>query len=342
MGLQPPGLENVEFISVSVRKPTYFEKFLKRFLLLIKAFEKYYWFQLKVFKYHLPKDFKNDLIIANDIDVLPLACKLSHRAKVLFDAHEYSPKEFGNDAKWEKKFGSYKDYLCKNYIPKCHIMTTVCEGLAEEYYTTYGKKPHVITNASDFIELSPQPVSNERIKLIHHGGAIRARKIEKMIEIMDWLDERFHLFFMLVPSEPDYYESLMRLATEKPRIHFLPPVEMGNISKFINQFDIGLYRLEPNSFNNRFALPNKIFEFIQARLAIVIGPSPEMGEMVKKYDVGVVAKTFEPKELADSIRTLTKERIEYYKNMSHKFARELSADENREKLGRLVSEMIGK
>jgi hypothetical protein len=341
MGLQPPGIENVKFISVSVRKPTYFEKILKRFLLLIRAFERYYWVQIKVYKYHLPKDFKFDLIVANDIDTLPLAHKISHGAKVLFDAHEYSPKEFENDLKWRIFFGGYRDYLCKKYIPKCQAMTTVCDGLAEEYFRNYRTRPRVITNASDFVELSPQPVSNENIKLIHHGGAIRARKIDKMIEIMDHLDERFHLYFMLVPSEPDYYESLRLQAAEKTRIHFLPPVAMAGISQHINQFDVGIYLLEPNSFNNRYALPNKIFEFIQARLAIAIGPSPEMLNIVRKYDLGVAAENFTPQALAKTLKTLTINKINYYKSQAHNHARALSSEENGKTLKGIVSQVIG-
>jgi hypothetical protein len=108
----------------------------------------------------------------------------------------------------------------------------------------------------------------------------------------------------------------------------------------INKYDIGLFFLEPVNFNYKHALPNKLFEFVQARLAIAIGPSPEMASIVNKYDLGLVTKSFDPKEMARSLNELTKEKIQYYKNQSHRFARELSADENKKKLLKIVAGMI--
>jgi thiol-disulfide isomerase/thioredoxin len=341
MGLKSPDIENVDFVSVNRRKTPYIEKFIKFLLLIGKAFETFYWRQLKIYQYEFPEDRKFDLIIANDIDTLPLALKLAYGAKVLFDAHEYSPKEFEDDFGWELLYGGYKHYLCKKYIPKCDAMVTVCDGLAAEYYRNYGKKPHVITNATDFIDLSPQPVSYENVKLVHHGIAVRTRKIEKMIEVMDYVDARFHFFLILVPKDPEYYKKLEILAKKNSRIHFLPPVEMKNISEYINQFDVGIYLLEPNSFNNRFALPNKIFEFVQARLAIAIGPSPEMADIVKKYDLGVAADDFSSQALANSLQTLTINKLNYYKGQAHRHAREMSSEGNAKALKGIVSQLIG-
>jgi hypothetical protein len=66
----------------------------------------------------------------------------------------------------------------------------------------------------------------------------------------------------------------------------------------MESYDVGLYSLQPTSFNNLHALPNKFFDFVQAGLAVVIGPSPDMAALVATHDLGVVADGFD----RDSVR----------------------------------------
>ncbi|HUI93300.1 MAG TPA: hypothetical protein VLX68_13720 [Chitinivibrionales bacterium] len=219
-------------------------------------------------------------------------------------------------------------------------MATVCDGIAEEYHGRYGVRPQVITNATEYADCAPSNVSDGLIRMVHHGGAIASRKLEDMFSIMEHLDERYSLDLILVSTAPQYLARLKEKAKADRRISFVPPVPMKDIPSTINKYDIGLFYLEPVNFNYKHALPNKFFEFIQARLAIAIGPSPEMAAIVKKYDLGVVADSFDPKDLAAKLSALTKEKIEYYKNRCHAHARELSADENKKKLLKIVAGLI--
>jgi hypothetical protein len=107
---------------------------------------------------------------------------------------------------------------------------------------------------------------------------------------------------------------------------------MRELSAFLNRFDLGVYILRPTNFNNRHALPNKFFEFVQARLGVAIGPSPEMAALVKRYDLGLVADDFEPASLAGLLAALTPEEIARHKRNAHEASRALSADATRRKL----------
>ena len=42
---------------------------------------------------------------------------------------------------------------------------------------------------------------------------------------------------------------------------------MELIAQEINQYDIGVYLLRDGNLNNKYAMPNKLYEFVQARLA---------------------------------------------------------------------------
>ena len=177
--------------------------------------------------------------------------------------------------------------------------------------------------------------------MVHHGGAVRSRRIENMIDIMAYLDKRFSLDLILVPSDPHYLNELKNRAKGMSRVRFLSPLPMTSLPEQLNSYDLGLYLLPPNNFNNRYALPNKFFEFIQARLAIAIGPSPEMGKFVNEYGFGVLAEDFSPKSLANKLNQLTREQIARYKTLSHAAARKLSFEANTETLLGIVKAALG-
>jgi len=179
-----------------------------------------------------------------------------------------------------------------------------------------------------------------KIKLIHHGGAIKSRRLDLMINMMNYLDKnKYELTFMLIKNDIKYYNYLLKLSKNISNINFIEPVSFFEIIKTLNKYDIGIYILQPHNFNNKYALPNKIFEYVQARLAIAICPSIEMSKIIKQYNIGICSDNFTPKSLANAISSLSIEKIMEYKNNSHKYAKELSSDENLIKIRNIISDL---
>jgi hypothetical protein len=224
-----------------------------------------------------------------------------------------------------------------NALKKCKdniaVMSTVCNGIAQEYENFFkftAGSVKVITNAPEYQDkIKPIELNKEKIRLIHHGAAIKIRKLDLIIKMMRYLDpEKYDLTFMLVPAQKRYYEYLVKISRKFKNIHFREPVETFKIPETINQYDIGLVLLKPIGFNNKYTLPNKLFEYIQARLAIACGPSPEVAHIVKKYELGACSRYFTSRSLAKTVALLTPEKIMEYKNNSDKYANELSAEKN--------------
>jgi glycosyltransferase involved in cell wall biosynthesis len=176
--------------------------------------------------------------------------------------------------------------------------------------------------------------------LIHHGGAVAERRLELMVAALNQLDDRFQLDLMLMPNEPRYFARLERLVAASTRVRLIAPVDQRTIVEACNSYDVGLYALPAANANLRLALPNKLFEFIQARLAVVIGPSPEMARVVREHDCGVVAHDFTPEALARAIANLSPELVDNYKLRSDRAAQLLNADRNRSTVLRLVERVL--
>ena len=225
-------------------------------------------------------------------------------------------------------FQGYYEYLCEKYIPGVDAMTTVCPGLAQAYEANYGVKPVVVTNAAEYEEIEPHPTKPDRIRIIHHGVAAPGRRIEEMIRTMRYLDERFELDLISIPGNRHYIKSLVRMAGRFPRVRFREPVPPDAVVRLSSSYDIGLFLLPPNTFNHRHAIPNKFLQFIQARLAIAIGPSPGMAPIVRKHGCGVIADDFTAEAMARCLNSLTAERIDHCKERSNRIAREMSSEPN--------------
>jgi hypothetical protein len=324
-----------KFVSLGIRILTSLRK-----LKADKFYESKYWGPMRKQALTLLSVQSYDLIIANDIDTLPLCLAMKKSfTKVILDSHEYHPLEFEENADWMRESRPFVEFLCKKYLPKADLMFTVCKGIADAYLRNYSVNPILISNATRYSNLSPSPVSASRIRLIHHGIAIPARNIEGMIEMMRYLDNRFTLDLMLMPTDPAYFERLKQLAASKPNIRFVDTVPTNEIAERINGYDIGLFLLPPVNFNYKHALPNKFFEFIQARLAIAIGPSPEMAIYVKQYGLGLISNSFSPLDLASDMNRLDVLQIELYKRHAHENAESLSAEKNKHTIRLLALEL---
>ena len=275
-----------------------------------------------------------DLIIANDIESLPLAFQLGLTERVILDAHEYAPRQFEDKLSWRIFFQPLNISICKKFIGKVSAMTTIGKGIAEEYKKNFECDPVVINNATWHNEINPAFNTSNKIRLIHHGVATVSRHLENMIEMMRFLDDRFTLDLMLVIPEMassktrNYISYLRNLAHRDSRINFLPAVKSDEVIPVINQYDVGIIIVPSVNFNYANGLPNKLFEFIQAKLAICVGPIPEIAEIVKSYDIGIANDNFDPKEVASKLSKITNDHLIRFKTNCVKASAELSAEKN--------------
>jgi hypothetical protein len=332
-GLGPPDRAVAKFIPIAPAHGGSAAKVLRGLRLIARRHERVYW-SIHGSAFSAIASERPDLIVANDLDALPLGIRLGElvQAPVIFDAHEYSPREFDDSWRWRLLRGPYATALCRRYVPRAAAVTTVGPNVAAAFTELTGVRPEIITNAPEYHpELSPTPVDANRIRLVHHGVAIPARRIENMIRLGTLLDARFELTFVLVDGDPVYRERLHKMAAGDARTRFLPPVPMLELPRFLNQFDLGLFLLEPTNFNYRFALPNKLFEFLQGRLGMAIGPSPDMAKVVRDTGSGIVAPDFRPETMAAELNRLSVADVTRLKQAAHAAAKEYSAETNREK-----------
>lgn len=329
-------IPNISWQLIEKSSLTQARKLFLTLCLLLRLYKLAYQIQYPYFRH--VKELKNKSfawLIGNDIEALPLLHQFKDsQNKALFDAHEFAPRHLEERLWWRILFKPWHVQLCAKYIPVVDQFTTVSDGLAKEYQQMFNRLPDLVTNATKFHELEPTPL-HKPIKLIHHGIVNRTRKIENMIKVAKMLGNDYQLdLIIMLPeaasqSSKDYLDDLHALADSIDNVNILEPMLNSEIVPFINDYDIGLFLLEPLNFNYTFALPNKLFDFVQARLAIAIGPSIEMAKYVNEHQMGCVSEDYQVSTIVNSIQALSREQIAQFKSNTHQVAFKLSEESNK-------------
>ena len=337
-GFADPDIVGVEFIRIMHLPPRNILYKLWRAITLLCGWSGPFLRRFEIADPVHKKQHNFDVVMVNDAEPLPMGFDLACGAPVVFDAHEYYPKAY-EDIFWIVFHKSHLTRICKKFIPCCSAMLTVCQGIAQEYRENFGVLPEIVYNTPAYQDLLVREVGGGKIRLVFHGGVSKDRGIEVMLEMMEYVDERFILEILPVGSE-SYIRQLKDFSSHIHGIVWKEPVPMPQICATINAYDMGLYIIQPTSFNNLHALPNKFFEFIQARLGIAIGPSPEMAAIVEKHDLGVVAADFTPQALAAKLNALTDKDIQRFKHNADKAARIYNAENGCATLERVLQRAL--
>jgi glycosyltransferase involved in cell wall biosynthesis len=245
------------------------------------------------------------------------------------DVHEYHRWEGSGSSALPRRllFAGFHRWLVR-FIgsPVFASRTTVAPGIAELYARDFGiPAPSIVRNSPDEVHQSASPVDAARIRLLYHGNPDLSRGLPLLIEAIRLLPERFHLTLMLTGSAAARRPQSEMTADLGDRVDVVAAVPMAEVSRAINRFDLEVVFYPPDTPNHLFSFPNKFFEAIQGRLGIVVGESPSMAEVVRRYGNGVVVEGWTAADLARTLDGLTPERIREMKESSDRAAQEINS-----------------
>jgi glycosyltransferase involved in cell wall biosynthesis len=278
-----------------------------------------------------------DVLVTNDAVALPIGLEVADGRPVVADLHEYAPLEMEEDWRWRLLFQRFAGWICRDYLARAAAVTTVSQGLADRYRAEYGVHPTVVTNAGPARIRDDPRRTGRPVRVVHSGNANPNRGIEVMIGAAADLDGLV-LDLYLVPAARtgNYLDRLKALASGSSNVRVLEPVPMKDVVPTMESYDVGLYALQPTSFNNLHALPNKFFDFVQAGLAVVIGPSPDMAALVSQHDLGPIADGFDRESVRAVLAALEPAAVDRWRANSTSARRILSSELQAEVLRRVV------
>ena len=266
-----------------------------------------------------------DVVLANDIDAVGLAQSLNPRFGVHADLHEYAPRVKEEMLRWRLFVAPFMRWMVRTFVTRADSVTTVGGGLAREYERRFGVHAGVVTNAAPYVDLPVGPTRTP-VRLVHSGACLRSRNILALIDAVDQSEGAATLDLFLTPNEPQYLAEVKRRAADVAGVIVHDPVPYDRLVETLNAYDVGVHLLPPVNFNNEWALPNKLFDYVQARLGVIVGPSAEMAAYVKEYGLGLVTEDFTADALARTLATVTPDAVDRFKAAADAAAVPMSAE----------------
>ncbi|MCO5259298.1 MAG: glycosyltransferase [Crocinitomicaceae bacterium] len=264
-----------------------------------------------------------DFIYVNDYPLLPISTKLAKdsNAKLIYDSHEIyieTINQFFPLKTWKALYGYplvWMNKIIHSRIEKMNVkqvdqVITVCESL--KYY--FEKKWSinnviVVKNCPKDIAINKNPVllqnqlqlkSTEKI-ILYQGDVNISRGIVKMVEAMQFINKDIH--FVVIGGGPRLEEFKDKYSSN--RIHFLGKIPFDMLYEYISSADVGLSIIEPYNLSKKYALPNKIFEYMVASKPFITNNLPESSKIANECNCGFVIDDSTPQKIASAINEIT-------------------------------------
>lgn len=283
-----------------------------------------------------------DVVIANDIDTLGVAVDLFGGERVHSDLHEYFPGLHDDNDTWRRVRKPYAEWILRSYCTRAASATTVSDTIARRYLGEFGIDCGVVRNAAPLMDFEPGQVGAP-IRMVHSGGAAAERRIEVMMEAAARTETDLVFDLYLTQQHTPYAQRLRDLADELgDRVTVHPPVPQSQLVETLNGYDVGIHILPATNTNNELALPNKFFDYVQARLGMVIGPTADMAALLDRYELGLVADSFEVESVVRALDSLVPERVELWKRNADAASEECSAEAQQHTWAEAVAAIAGK
>ena len=274
-------------------------------LLFNKGFLFYAEFNIRLFIFLLFT--KKNLLFSNDLDTLlpNYLLSLLQQKTLVFDSHELFSEI--PELVTKPRIKNFWLYLEKKLIPKLKNVITLSNSIKNHYLNLYGVSATVVRNIPKIQKIDPKEfdVNTDEKKIILYQGAVNiGRGIELMIDTMPLLDK----YLFIVIGDGDILKELkekVKLQNLNNKVKFLGKKSPEELKKLTLSASIGMSLEEDLGLNYRYALPNKVFDYLHANIPVIIADLPEMRALIEKYSIGEILTERSPKVLAKIIKQMT-------------------------------------
>ena len=285
-----------------------------------------------------------DMLIIEDITLLPFATRYKQTYKschLLIDLREFYPLEYENDEQWREGLGQFFTHLCRHYLPFVDTALSVSEGLCERYKKDFRIPCTLFYSLPPFFDYTPKPTDKHHIKSLYHGFISPDRSSMELLDLAKLLlNSPYTLYVMALSNQKGFLESFRIQATTLPSIKMIEPVSLEMIIPTSSSYDIGLIPFKPTTFNLAHCMPNKLFEYLQARLALLCTPLDDISNFIKAHQCGTLTQGFESADIATTLLRLSPQDIDTQKAHAHTQAQKWHIGYNRNILENLLHKVL--
>ena len=267
-----------------------------------------------------------DIVHCHDIHTLPAGAKIKSMlgCPVIYDAHEIYEEIAQASPEISKIYRSKH----KKYLPIVDGFVTINESISSWYTENYPDipRPVIVMNATirtpvaqydgRLHEAADLPRSQKI--LLYQGGYSPKRGLEYLVKSAAYLPAGWSLVLMgwgrLEERLRDLAHKIdheVAAPARAARICFVPPAPQSELALWSAGATIGVIPYENVGLNHWYCTPNKLWEYPNADVPILVSPFPELRKPVEKYGFGwLLSEDQDPAKLAAQVAALSDSDIE--------------------------------
>lgn len=205
----------------------------------------------------------------------------------------------------------------RRLVRSADAVITVNESIASELSSRYGvRAPTVVMNcpplalaptSRDASPLRSLPSLDGARILVIHGSLTPGKGLLESAAAVEHLPADCKLVMLGMGSLRD---RLLAVALSDPlrgRLVVHPPVPQSELLGWLSGADVAVIAFTPDSLNQRYATPNRLFESLAAGIPVVVSDFPEMRRVVEEHGVGAVCDPTDPASIAAAVGALLSE-----------------------------------
>ena len=254
---------------------------------------------LKYWEYHRKVSFflKNkhfDFVICGDMYSLSAASFNKKNNKIIYDSREIYSSLFAHTNKPVYRFlcGFYEKVFLK-YVDSVIVTAKTDLFFLKKKYSNYTSlRWHVIYNyPSRFLTTTSKnlrkkfSIPKNNIILLYHGAIHRGRGLSPLIKLTA---SASHITSIIIGDgvEKKRFVDYANSTNARSRVFFISKVPYVELIKYAVSCDLGWCVISGENLSYRYALPNKLFEYLLAGLPVVSSPLINIKKIIYKHRVG--------------------------------------------------------
>jgi glycosyltransferase involved in cell wall biosynthesis len=260
-----------------------------------------------------------DILHAHDSDALFAVARVAGRRGIpfVYDAHELwlGQENRGRSALYHALFKAYYWWVQRRLVPRAAAVLTVSEPIRDRLASMYHVPVSLVPNYPELEDAPPtprpirtllaEPIADAPI-VLYLGGVQPGRGLEELVSALPEVPAA--VLVCLGVSDPP--GSLVALAEERgvaDRLRLVPPVPSEEVVGWAASATVGVALATPISENNRFSMPNKLFQCMAAGIPVLANDFPHVRAIVEDAGAGLCVDSTDPQAIAAALRTLLAE-----------------------------------
>jgi glycosyltransferase involved in cell wall biosynthesis len=253
---------------------------------------------------------KKDVLLSNDLDTLLPNFLISRifSKKLVYDSHELFTEvpELIDRPTIKNTWLSIEKFI----FPRLKNVYTVNASIASIYKKKYNVDVEIIRNIAPLFEnesldiaLSKKVKGNKKMLILQGSGINMDRGAEEAVTMMQYL-ENVVLYVIGSGDVFDKLKELVKTLKLEDKVFIKNRMSYQELMEYTKIADLGLSLDKGTNLNYEYSLPNKVFDYIQAKTPLLVSNRKEIASLVLDNNIGLVVENLDPEKLAQVIKNI--------------------------------------